>query len=82
MLTLTVHFPAITPRTPRYKGVCWYPRDKKWEARIGVNGKTHRLGRFVAEIDAARAYNKAALEHFGEFAVLNIIELHSMDEAA
>jgi len=30
--------------------------------------------RFKNEIDVARAYNEAVLEHFGEFAILNIIE--------
>lgn len=52
-----------------YKGV--RPKWKKFTARITVHGKGIFLGMFESEVDAARAYNKAALEHFGEFAVLN-----------
>lgn len=55
----------------QYKGVSWMPRRKKWDARIRVNYKLIRLGHFVEETDAARAYDKAAREHFGAFANTN-----------
>ena len=58
----------------KYKGVCWHAPSKKWRAYIKINGKQIHLGYFNTEIEAARAYNKAALELFGEFANLNIIE--------
>ena len=35
--------------------------------------KQKTLGYFAREIDAAEAYNDAAVELYGEFAVLNII---------
>lgn len=54
----------------RYKGVTWVNSRGKWQARIGFNGQTF-LGYFVIEEDAARAYDAAAPEHFGEFARLN-----------
>lgn len=53
----------------RFKGVYW--SGKKWQAQIGVNHGTRYLGRFVSEEDAARAYDAAALEAWGEFARLN-----------
>jgi len=57
----------------KYKGVCW--NRGKWQVRIWVHGRCISLGRFAKskEDDAGRAYNVAALLHFGEFARLNII---------
>ena len=57
--------------TSQYKGVSWYKRDKKWEAAIRYNGDTMYLGRFISEIDAAKAYNKMAVKLYGEFASIN-----------
>lgn len=55
----------------KYKGVHWHKAAGKWNAEIKHNYKTHRLGLFTNEHDAAIAYNKKALELFGEFALLN-----------
>ena len=57
----------------KYKGVSWIKRQKKWRAELSQNRKRINLGVFDDEKAAARAYNKAVLEHRGEFAVLNII---------
>ena len=54
-----------------YKGVSWYKPTKKWRARIVVNYKTIHLGLFPDEMDAASAYDEAAMEYFGDFANLN-----------
>jgi len=56
-----------------YKGVSWNKQHKRWVANIYSNKSLKRLGFFKNEIDAAKAYNKKALELFGEFAKLNII---------
>jgi hypothetical protein len=55
----------------RFKGVCWHARNKKWFARIRVNGMGLHLGNFDNEEEAAMAYDKAAKNAFGEFALTN-----------
>ena len=57
--------------TSGYKGVYWSKNVKKWRGQIWVNYKRVHLGYFDNIKDATRAYNKAALKYFGEFAVLN-----------
>ena len=57
-----------------YKGVYHHKPTKKWMSYIRINGKLKNLGLFENEKEAARKYNEAALEHFGEFAKLNVIE--------
>lgn len=42
-----------------------------WYAHIAVNGKKHYLGSFDTAREAAVAYNSAATELHGEFALLN-----------
>lgn len=56
-----------------FKGVCWHGQNSKWRARIKVSGKEIALGCYASEVEAAKAYNAAAIKHFGEFARLNII---------
>jgi len=56
----------------KFKGVSVDPRrKKKWRARILCSGKSHWLGYFYSEQEAADAYDKSAKELFGEFAKLN-----------
>lgn len=57
--------------TSDYKGVSWYKRIGKWNSRITVEGKHVFLGYYGEEIEAAKAYDKAAKELHKEFAVLN-----------
>lgn len=55
----------------KFKGVCWDKFHSKWVVLIKVNTKRKFLGSFNSEIEAAKAYNEAALKYFGKFAKLN-----------
>src|SRR5690606_6128392 len=54
--------------TSGFKGVTLNKRTGKWEAQILPQGRHIRLGSFEDPEEAARAYDAAALLHFGEFA--------------
>ena len=55
-----------------YKGVRWHTKARKWFAAIGIgDGRYKHLGLFIDPADAARAYDRAACEYFGEFANTN-----------
>jgi AP2 domain len=56
----------------QFKGVSWFAPSRKWKAQIRSDGRHRYLGLFVDERDAARAYDAAALELWGEFARLNL----------
>jgi hypothetical protein len=62
------------PPTSPYKGVFWKKQRNKWCATIKGDTGTLHLGYFTSETNAALAYNKAALDHYGEFSRLNVIE--------
>lgn len=57
--------------TSGYKGVYWGVKEKKWVAQIKNDQKVIWLGSFKNIIDAASAYNQAAIKYHGEFAKLN-----------
>lgn len=53
----------------RYRGV--NPSGRKWKATIGIGGAYRHLGVFGSEIEAAQAYDTAALEIDPVFAMTN-----------
>jgi HNH endonuclease/AP2 domain len=60
--------------TSQYKGVHFEDSRKKWKAMIMKDGKRIFLGRFADEIEAALAYDRAALELYGAIAYVNFGE--------
>ena len=59
----------------QYKGIHYDPRSKAikhpFQARIRFNNKLLLIGSFATDVEAALAYDKKALELFGEFACIN-----------
>jgi hypothetical protein len=62
---------AQANNTSGFKGVTLNKRDQKWLAQINIAGKRTCIGRFNAAVEAALAYDQAAIAAFGEFAKLN-----------
>lgn len=58
--------------TSSYKGVS-RTASGRWLAQIQSAGRKVWLGTFKDELDAAEAYDRAAVELFGEFARLNLV---------
>jgi hypothetical protein len=59
-------------RTSMFKGVHWNTRRQLWIASIMVHKRGLFLGGYPSEIEAAVAYDAAAVKYFGEFALLNL----------
>lgn len=57
--------------TSRFKGVSWHSQNGRWCAQLTVDRRRYWLGYHGEEGAAARAYDEAAREQFGEFAALN-----------
>ena len=57
-----------------YRGVSWHDAGSKYQVTIRVKGKSLGLGLFVDVIAAAKAYDDAARDAFGEYANLNFPE--------
>ncbi len=66
------------PGKSRYKGVTHYkrlaPSRKPWGARIEKDGHRRFLGHFRTQLEAALAYDAAAVQLFGEYAAPNFPE--------
>ena len=70
----------IHRKTSQYVGVCYSKHEKRWKANITYLRKTYYLGGFFNEEDAARAYDKKALELYGETANLNFPNLTTEEQ--
>lgn len=56
---------SIRPVAP---GAYWEAEKQKWSARISVQGKVRRLGRYNTREEAVMARDIAAIKYHGEFA--------------
>ena len=54
-----------------YRGVSWDKSSNKWRASIRLDGRVVHLGMFTDPVEAAHAYDAAAIAHHGEFATTN-----------
>ena len=66
--------PASRNNKSGYKGVWYDARRKKWQATIERNRRKYHLGAHATPEEAARAYDTAAREFWGEFAWVNFVE--------
>ena len=68
--------------TSGYKGVSLHKSTGKWKARLKAYGRERHLGCFDDPWEAAQAYNVAAIEAFGTFALLNERQLTAREIVA
>lgn len=74
--------PNVRRGSSQYKGVYWFGGQREWRANIRSGGKQVYLGAFSNERDAALAYDAAARELHGRYAVLNLPDQAALSMAA
>lgn len=67
----------FSTNTSGYRGVSWQKHRKKWQVRICVGGQEKYIGIFKEVTDAAKAYDTAAINYFGNIAVTNFPKLRN-----
>jgi hypothetical protein len=60
-----------TKSLSHFRGARLDKRNGRWFTAIRINGKRLWFGHFDSEIEAAKAYDRAAIKYHGEFARLN-----------
>lgn len=57
----------------KFRGVSLHKAPNKWRASISFKGRRIYIGIYDSEVEAAKAYNKKALELLGDKATLNCV---------
>ncbi|NVK19766.1 MAG: HNH endonuclease [Methylocystaceae bacterium] len=57
-----------------YRGVCYFPKKRKFQARLMEGGGVFRSPYYKTPVEAARYYDKLARGLFGEYATYNFPE--------
>ncbi len=78
-LRIATHNQILTSRKPWKKNITGYrgvmnTKYKTYRASISINGTKLHLGHFKTAVEAAKRYDEAAKQYFGEFASLNFPE--------
>jgi hypothetical protein len=64
--------PRPATASSSYRGVSRSTNPKlPWRAALGYRGRRYYLGNHATELEAAEAYNRAALSVIGDHAVIN-----------
>jgi hypothetical protein len=58
-------------QSSEFRGVYWNKQRRKWYAMIRCDKRTRYLACSSSELEAARAFDRAALELYGSFARIN-----------
>jgi len=64
----------LSGASSRFLGVYWIEANQVWGSYLRVKKKNVNLGRFPSETEAARAYDTAAKQFYGQSASLNFQE--------
>jgi hypothetical protein len=67
-------------KASRFRGVSWKKDKRLWRATIKAEQKNIHLGYFTNELDAARAYDAAAVKYYRDFSSPNFSEKKNMKE--
>lgn len=72
----TIHARREAPALSQYRGVYRAPHGKPYYVEIAAECGRVSVGKFYDPIEAAHAYDEAAIRYHGEFAILNFPDLH------